>query len=213
MRTEETNGSDIAIRIDDGPLTPDFDGRSRGWKAILVLDPEDRDVTVFTCIGSGTPMSVWHNRALGVAVNEAAAGESVRAILEDHRNQIDAIFATYQGTRWDGSAHVGQWSTDESNVPEYALLLEALELALESASAYWSAGDWLGGDWSGCKRELANAMAEAGDDEDRDAVLDRVAAQWVEEGKSNDALLDLADVRRQIDRMVEQLDKETDETP
>lgn len=205
-KAPETTTSTVDIRIDDGPVTPDADGRNRGWSAALWLDPEDRDVTVWRGIGNGVPAHVWHNRSMHVAIHAGASGESVRAICEAHRATIAAIFDSYEGAEWDGSNHVGSWETDDDGEPLYVPLVAKLEAALAEAKTYWPAGDWLSGAWEEGKHEVAEAI-DGLDGDAREAALDEVAEAWVAQGKSDGVTVDLADVRRQIDRMVEQLAK------
>jgi len=186
----------LTVSIQDGPLTPDFDGRNRGWRACLLLDPEDRTVSVFACIGSGTPEPVWHRRALTVSVNQAASGEHVAALVEANAALVQQIFDRYEGSHWDGNNTVGTW--DEGDDGDLDALVQHLEAALEQAPTYWAAGDWLSGDWGGCRREVAQALADGRD-------LDQLAAEWVAGGARDGALLTRRDVRAQIDQMVEEV--------
>lgn len=199
--TETADELSFTIAIDDGPVTPDYDGASRGWRACLILDPEDRTVSLYRCIGSGTPVNVWHNRALTASINIAASGEAVAEILREHASAVEAIFDSYEGSEWDGHNHVGSWATDDQQMPTYTADLASLEAALEDAPTYWSAGDWLEGDWSGSKRELRKALAAG-------QTADEVAAAWVASGRSDGALLDHDDVAKQIARMVKEIEEE-----
>lgn len=198
VETPEAAGADIKIVIDDGPITPDFDGCSRGWRSELILDAEERKIYVYTCIGAGTLGTVWHGIDRSASVNESASGEHVRAILEDNRDLIDSIFDCFEGRTWDGSNHRGTWSEEADG------LIASLEAKVAEAPCFWSAGDWFSPAWSECKRDLEKRIGDLGG-EALDKKLGEVAEAWVTEGASNDALLDADDVRKQIDQMVEEL--------
>lgn len=204
VETTETAGADITISVDAGPVTPDFDGCSRGWSAELILDPEDRTVVLNAKIGNGTPAFVWHNRAITLSVNESADGEAIERILEAHREAIDEAFETYEGASWDGHNMVGSWESDDDGRPLHEAILGSLQDEINGAPCYWSACDWLGGAWSECRRDLEGRIGDLGG-EALAKKLGEVAEAWANEGASNDALLDADDVRKQIDRMVEEL--------
>lgn len=194
----------ITVTIDDGPLTPDTTG-TRGWRACLVLDPEERTVYAFTAIGSGTPMNVWHNRALALSVDATVSGEHLRDLLEG--DEAQAILAdlcdTYEGTHWDGHNNVGCWACDETGMPEHTAGVAALEQMIEGVPSYWSAAEWLSGAWSECKREVEEVILSAKDEAAEGVALDALADKWIE--ADGDAILDRADVRKQISAMVEEL--------
>lgn len=190
--TTETEPT-FTIRLDDGPITP-LDGRD-DWRVCLVLDPEDEDVITSTSVGTVmTPMNVHHRRATTVRVPVRASGEAVRRVLLEQAALVEELFDLYEGTEWNGSNKIGQWSDDE-RAEELRLQLEQ---ALEGVPTYWLAEDWLGGDLTGVRVELRKAI-EAGTD------LDELAEEWVATGRSDGVLLEQKNVRREIDRLVRQL--------
>lgn len=200
----------VAVTIDDGPLTPDTTG-TRGWRACLVLDPEERTVYAFTAIGSGTPMNVWHNRALAISVNALTSGEHLRELLEGDEAQalLADLCDQYEGEEWDGHNNVGCWTCDEeTGLPEHTDAVAALEAMIEDVPSYWNAADWISGAYSECKREVRAAILSARDEAAEEAALDELADEWID--ADGDAILDRADVRKQIDAMVEDLVRGTD---
>lgn len=80
----------------------------------LYLDPEDRSVYTFAAIGSsGTPAKAFHNLHLGIGGLPAGfVGATLEAWLQTQEPALEALCASYEGTSWDGSNHVGVWSED-----------------------------------------------------------------------------------------------------
>jgi hypothetical protein len=202
----ETTIAPVTVAIDDGPVTPDADGRSRGWRATVIVSPTERRASLFTAIGSGVPADVWHNRVLSLAVNTAASGEAVRAILEDDAAQ--AILADlcdqYEGDRWDGHNHVGRWPCDEDGTPDYLSLIMRLEAMIAEAPCYQSAADWCSPAWSECKREVEAAILGAKDADAEEAALAALVDKWATDARDNGALIDAADLREQVDAMADE---------
>lgn len=198
----------VTIRIDAGPVTPDFDGRSRGWQAVLILDPDDRDVTLHAGIGAGTPGNVWHNLALSLSINEAASGEALTEILESDEAQslLAAICDSYEGTRWDGHNTVGVWAKEENEDGEFlAYTHEAhvarLEEMLSEAATFWSAGDWFAGAGSNCRADVRKAILASATEEAERLALAALVTGYVTDGAENDALLDEGDVAKYVARL------------
>ena len=200
--------SKIKLCIEDGPVSPAPSNTTAGWQASLVIDPRDCTVWVHATIGGGTLMDAYHGHLQCVPISALAGGESVRGILEQPENMavLEHIVSFYEGKHWDGRNHIGVWSEDPDN--RLYAYLASLEETLDAAATYWDAGDWLAGAWSECRHEVGaiwnTRESNVGWQED----LDTLAAKWVEEGRQADALVDLGAVRRQIDRMVEQLESE-----
>lgn len=215
IETTET-AAPVTIAIGEGPVTPDHDGRSRGWRCSLVINPETRTVTLDAGIGSGTPMNVWHNRALSLSLNVAADGEAVTELLEGEEAQelLAAICDSYEGTRWDGHNNVGCWAADEDDatMPAHVHWTTRLEAMLEDVSCYGSASDWLGGAWSECRDEVAKVIAGAATDKAEAEAIDSLIERWIDDARSNASLLlSESDVRRSVESMIEQLTEEDDD--
>lgn len=198
----------ITIDIEDGPVTPDFDGRSRGWQASIVVDPEERSVFLYTCIGGGVPASVWHNLQYQIGINVAASGESVRELLESDEGQslLDQLIDCYQGSKWNGS-----WGRDEDGFLACDGVTEKLSQLLEQAETYWSASDWLACDWSGCKSEVTKIIMSATSDEGERVALGEHAEMLVDTGRSDGSLLDIDDVGEQIELLVSEVEQDDED--
>ena len=222
MTTTDTIAADttetiapVAIAIDDGPVTPDADGRSRDYRASLVLDPEKRRVYLFTCIGSGSPADVWHNRALSITVDTSADGAAVRAILEGEAAQslLVDLCDMYEGDTWNGHNHVGSWPHTDG-LADHVAPVASLEAMIAEAPCYSSAADWCSPAWSECKREVEAAILGAKDADAEEAALAALVDKWATDARDNGALIDADDLRKQVDAMAEELtgDLADDET-
>jgi hypothetical protein len=167
-----------------------FEGRA-GENCAVLLDPEDRDVSVWN--DNGTPMSVWHGRAKIVRVGKDRSLESVKDILEASTETIEQIFDAYEGSTWDGSNHQGRWNEDES----VDALVDALRVDIQdNADSYWSADDWFCPARSEVVREMTAALAEARGDIDT-AVAVRTADEMSTAAIEN-ALLHEGDVEEYL---------------
>lgn len=204
----------VSVSIPDGPVTPDADGRSRGWSAALVVDPESRSAYLFTTIGAGTPGNVWHGRARCYTVNPAASGERLRALLESEEGQrlLAEICDAYQGAEWDGHNLRGQWAagTEDDGTADDAAGL-ALEARLAELPTYWAAGDWIGGDRPGVAREVRELVLAAESDEAEARALRQYAERMAEDA-ARDALLDADDLETEIKALAEEARAEDEDT-
>lgn len=204
----------VSVSIDDGPVTPDFNGRSQGWRASLVVDPEDRSAYLDTGIGAGTPGNVWHGRALDYSIDSTASGEHLRALLEGEEGQalLAEICDAYQGAEWDGHNLRGTWAAgteDDSTAADAAGL--ALRALLEELPTYWAAGDWIGGDRPGVTREVRSLILAAESDEAEAKALRQYAERMAEDAE-RDALLDVDDLESEIQRIAEEARGEDEDT-
>lgn len=205
----------VTIRIDAGPVTPDFDGRSRGWQAVLILDPDDRDVTLHAGIGAGTPGNVWHGLALSLSINTAASGEALTEILESDEAQalLAAICDSYEGTRWDGHNTVGVWAKDEDGEPLYATDIAVLSDMLKEAANYWAAGDWFAGAWHEVRAEVRAAILASATEEAERLALAALVSNYVTGAAADNALLDESDVAECVaDLAAQATDEDEDDT-
>lgn len=196
----------VSVSIPDGPVTPDFNGRSQGWRASLVVDPEDRSAYLDTGIGAGTPGNVWHGRARSYTINVAASGEALRALLEGEEGQalLAEICDAYEGAEWDGSNLRGQWAAgteDDGTADDTAGL--ALEALLAELPCYWAAGDWIGGDRPGVAREVRELILAAESDEAEAKALRQYAERMAEDAE-RDALLDVDDLESEIKALADE---------
>jgi len=111
-----------------------------GTQVSLYLIPADETssgvakVTTVRNVGPGCPEPAWHSRwhCLGNLSVDFIA-ESLVEVLESQRDTLEQIAASYLGSEWDGSNHVGRWRE----------WLDGIEIDLE-CETYWPASDWLG---------------------------------------------------------------------
>lgn len=114
-------------------------GSVSGTQVTLYLIPADEtrngvaEVSIFSSVGPGCPEPAWHSRwhCLGSLPVEYCA-ESLVEVLESQRDTLEQIAASYLGSKWDGSNHVGRWCE----------WLDGVDLDLE-CETYWFADDWL----------------------------------------------------------------------
>ena len=152
------------------------DGDSRSMSLFLVpaLERAD-DVPAVKCYdGDGSPMLAHHGRwaCLG-SYKGRVLGASALERLTMLTDELLALDATYEGTRWDGHNHLGLWSSDGHD----AIL--ALQWGWQEASddlrSYWDADDWFGDTtWPElCAQASIDPERALGDD--WEAVAGRVA--------------------------------------
>lgn len=210
--------SKIDIDIQDGPVTPDFDGGSRGWQARLILDPESREVTVYAAIGGAVSAPLWHGRWLSVSLSAAASGEHLRELLngEEAMGLLHDIFDCYRGCRWDGHNNVGEWEYEVHDETEHGTvktwphhaMVESLQRLVEDVPRFWSAADWLEPAWSECKREVQKVIEKTEEGSGREDALKALVDEWVTDAHANDALIDESDLLKVVETMVKDLQDE-----
>jgi len=99
------NEPDALMHPDKGSLTDVTEN------IYLVLDPEDRRVSVITLHAAardGTPMDVHHHRKLRFRVPDDADATALQEWIESHAGLIQEIFDGYS-SEWDGSNMVGRY--------------------------------------------------------------------------------------------------------
>lgn len=112
--------SDITINIKqyddpDALMHPDKGSLTDVTENIyLVLDPEDRRVSVITLHAAardGTPMDVYHNRKIRLRLPDST---NASRLLEWGRSKRDLIQTVFDGysSEWDGSNVVGKYDDD-----------------------------------------------------------------------------------------------------
>ena len=172
----------IKISIDRDEI---FADRPSGMRHSLYLDPEAREVSTFSVVGSGQPIAAFHGRALMISIPVGVRGSDLADWLEGERDAIGEIFADYLGSEWNGNNHVGRWRVpgDYCDMPDHVDAVCKLELSLGEAElpTLWPAGDYLAaGDYT--DRELELLTTPEGREElaeeliagaDHSVVLDR----------------------------------------
>jgi len=212
IATSIEDAGSVVVNIGDGPVTPDFDGKSRGWAARLILDPEDRTVTLHATVGGGIPASVWHGRACALSIPADAAGESVRSILESEvaQEHLRAIFAAYAGAEWDGGNKVGVWNREDPEDPKsrgaHIRNLEELEALLEEVHRYQDAASWIGGETATVCAEARAAVAGL-KGEAAEAALRTLACGIAAEAETSGTILDVGEVQDFLASLLEEEDR------
>jgi len=152
-----------------------------GTNGGLLVDPEDYTVSTWWHVGAGIPMSVYHGRAMLIAVPTDATEEGIREWIEVHRSELTELCDLYEGSEWDGNNHIGRWSQSAGSHDEVELLHRS---ALEDIPCYWSAADWLHDD---SPDRLAQEIEKNGGVRAAAEAIVRVAADYP-------AILDLDEV-------------------
>lgn len=166
-----------------------------GESASLVFSPEDRSVTLFRRIGSGTPMGVWHGRARTLCLQPSMRLEDVEAYLkEGHLDEIEDLFALYEGKEWDGHNHIGSWS-DADKACE---ILDSIDQSLhrsDNIGRYWEASDYLAGGKAGVMHALASLLREG---KSLDEAIEARVEVEVDQASGNGVILDEDEVRKAL---------------
>lgn len=202
--------SPITITIGYGPVTPDFDGRDRGWKSRLILDPEAREVRLYTDIGNAIPMALHLGTEVSFGCDESAAGESLQELLEqgDAQALLDQVCDCYLGERWDGQNSVGQWDKDDDGITLHVALLEQIEELIREAKQYTGTKDWIDGTRSECVAEVKKTILAAASAEAEVKALVELADEWIGVARSDGILLDRADVVEEISELAQEASDE-----
>lgn len=111
----------------------DFSGE---WKTDIYLDPEARRLYTFTDTNC-FPVTAYHSiDQLILTVYPTAIASSVESHLKSIESTLLALLDEYQGSEWNGSNHIGQWSLKGKELMEY---LDQLPVEIAS---YWEPNDW-----------------------------------------------------------------------
>lgn len=184
----------IKVCVDDGSVTPDSDGRNRGWQCHLELDPEDRVVFVSAQIGSGISSRAFHDRSVCLGLSTVASGKHVRELLEGDEAQeiMGKICDMFEGVEWDGNNHVGIWREEDGQVA-YLDHVRKLEEMLESVPEFGSASDYIGCASGDMRHEIREKVGRLLGDE-RDRAIEELAQEWTEEAERDGFLIEEDDM-------------------
>lgn len=174
-----------------------------GWRYGLYIDPESRHVSHWAHHGNGTPMPVWHSRAVIIPLPRGAVGSEVRDLLatDGVRTLIEALIGTYQGSRWDGSNHIGQWRDDTTS-----LACELTEL-FEDVATYMRAADYWANTWTQATADdIRRDMAQLGRD------VRGIARMIVADVSSQGEYVDESDMVASIEEMLEEFPVDQEES-
>lgn len=171
------------------------------WRHRLYVDPESRRVSMHEQYGAGTPMHVWHNRAVLLRIPSNAVGSAIRAIVESDEclDLLGALCDLFVETRWDGSNHVGVWQRqpgdDEYHSGRHEIE-EQIEALFFEVPTYWSAREYLGPVWGQDEADAVRARLEAGE------TLEDVAYAMESDAESNDAHLSHSDTVETLEELL-----------
>lgn len=173
----------------------DFDAPS-GFGHTVYFDPEASEVIALLLGQSETPVHAYNNiyqTVLDVPAN--AIAQSVAEALTELADDIEWLAEGWQGTRWDGSNHIGVWADNRASDFSEKILGGYLDI-----TTYWEPGDW----FEPVMGELKDLWAEGKTAEqiideqdlgdtangicDRDAAikwLEKRIEEWVEEAEED----------------------------
>lgn len=168
------------------------------WRHHLYVDPESRRISFDRQFGDGTPMRVWHGRAVRLRLPRGAVGEEVSRVLQTDACQelLAELCDRYEGTEWDGSNHVGVWAGDADGVERFGLE-ERIEELFADVPTYWDAGDWLSPVWGQDEADTVRARLSS---ESLDSVVDEMVA----DARINEAWVHSGDLRDALERLLEE---------
>lgn len=141
-----TNAAEL--RAQPAPLFHQYPGQDSPQPAFIELDCESRSAEARFSgeVGNAVPAYVWHRRALRFAVPSEIKGGVIAAFLESEEFQVLArrICDGYEKA-WDGSSHVGRYTSDAREAMEELQQVVLDEMSAESAYAqivspedYWA---------------------------------------------------------------------------
>lgn len=113
----------------------------------VILDPENKNVYTILVTGPGypTPLQNRTHYSLG-RVYSSYLADSLKSYLQDNEDILNNIINSYQGTIFNGSNLVGNWSSD---CPDFSINTEEI-------SYKWDATSWVGGDPNSCIMDVLN---------------------------------------------------------
>lgn len=197
MTAESDHRIELAGDSDD-----DYDTKcseNGDWRHRLYVDPETRRVSLHARYGSGTPMPVWHGRAVELRVPSNAVGSAIRAVVESDEclGLLGALCDLYEGSHWDGSNHVGAWQhgDDEYDRPRQDIE-EQIERLFDDVPTYWDVGDFMAPVWQQSEADEVRARLAAGE------TLEDVAYDIETDAESNGAHLHHDDMIKTLEALL-----------
>lgn len=161
----------------------DFDCVS-GFSTKIYLNPEAEKIEVFQDSNNSMPMKAYHHEWLHICnIPSVSVPDSVVSALLEIEDALESAIESYEGTEWNGSNHVGQWSWNEDDSMHFAQLTSELSFA-----SYWEPGDWFESCMGELKKEWESGKTaeqiidgqHLGDS--ADGMCDRPAAiEWLED--------------------------------
>ncbi|GAB0154657.1 hypothetical protein [Marinobacterium sp. BA1] len=101
------------------PLYCQFEGELGPQPAFITLNPDTREVSAdYTSeLGTGIPMTVWHNLELRFPVLASVSGEALVDFCREQTELFGRICDGFESV-WDGSNYVGRYTEDAVNAQD-----------------------------------------------------------------------------------------------
>lgn len=151
-----------------------------GARYSLIVDPNDRTICDWSCIGAGTPSDVWHRRAVSFAVPSAVHTPSLRLMVLQNVEIFAELMALYKGKQWDGSNWVGDWG-DLDDMDRMLEVSGQIEGLIADLPCVWDACEYLD-------------QTHAADLLDYGESVEAISQELVREAKDNDAIVLTSDI-------------------
>jgi len=196
----EKKGFTVSIDHDDF-----LEDTPSGVRHMLVLDPEENEVYVFSNVGSGVPAKVWHQRALSLPLPQRVAGEDLRSWCENHSHTIQAVLDAYIGPWWNGSNFVGSWEVDESSVGFAGYVTyrhEHLLLGLKDSLTYDLPVCWGVTEYFASGHDLGGECAEIWMAHEKGATVENLVDDILVDALAGNARLDKTELRSFIENVL-----------
>lgn len=152
----------------------------RQAKALLVVDPEKREVYTWSHVGAGVPMPVYEGRHFACNLSNDVDIPSLRKVLESEEAQI------FLGAMVD-AYHMRE--TDDDDL-QFASVMELFQTFVDNVPRHTDAAEWLG--WDGGEDSAEMAVG-------RGLTLTEVAEEEIKEAAEAGYLIKLDDMRDEID--------------
>jgi hypothetical protein len=160
----------------------DFTGtyKTSGARYCLIVDPNDRSIRDWSCIGQGTLSEVWHRLAVSIPVSTAAHTPALRRMVAENVALFAELMDLYKGRQWDGSNWVGDWG-DWDSMHRMIELASEIESLIADVPTVWDACEYL-------TNTHASDLLDYGD-----SVAD-IAQELAREAKDNGAIVLTSDL-------------------
>lgn len=143
MTTETNTATETTITISEvSDLYLRYRGQTSQQPCYVQLDCESETLSaeVDTAIGPGTPVRVWHGRAIRWSI-PALTESAAEGLLEEILPLAQRIIDGYE-CRWDGRNHVGRLTEDAQEADEAIRDLCDRDWSEGEVLSVWEASDW-----------------------------------------------------------------------
>lgn len=126
----------------------DYEARpdSDNWRTEVVLDPNDRTVSIYAWFGNGQTMASFHGREICIGhlsrANVADMSDLVEFLESEDTQATLALIIDGYSERWDGSNTRGRLTEDAHSLRED--LCDRVSDIMAELPTHWSADEWFG---------------------------------------------------------------------